>query len=432
MDKTGLLINLVNIQVEVLRRVMERKQEDLMNLASEKSVHLTNANNQLQSKLLPSLPVEIITQIFCSLYFIESSEKRPRNSTLWALMDDSRTPTDWQRFIQDCIPTMATETRLSADWSELHPDSRLTIQSLLGAQPNNISPGVINSIASSSLPATVLMIANDWPILTERWDDLCQIPWHCLVLADSFDGSRTEGFELAMLNEVVEKFRRKLSEIDSLVVSTNELEGPVSKYKKEQDEEYDHPYIEDQLVARNRKVHVPKLRTASLPLRLLRNPGLRPYLNLLTELEVDIPSDVQAQKMKFDRICVDLQPFSATLVKLRLSDVRRSFRWRFSHNFGNPYELPSIDGSFCQTLFPKLRSLSLKNFVGCIAWDAIRCLDCPLLTELSINLDTFDDISEDFPSAASLHGRFPSVQTIILPVKDYPVGLLVSVSFYFD
>jgi len=45
LDRTGRLTRLVKMQLEVIGRVMDRKQEELKGLVSEKSVHISNAND---------------------------------------------------------------------------------------------------------------------------------------------------------------------------------------------------------------------------------------------------------------------------------------------------------------------------------------------------------------------------------------------------
>ncbi len=109
MDRLGLLIHLSSMQADVLRRVTERKHEELKALIDDKNQHLSQANKHILSKpqALPSLPNEIISQIFRQLQFIESACDE---STLQRFLDDEGTADAWRQLVEIETPLVITGT----------------------------------------------------------------------------------------------------------------------------------------------------------------------------------------------------------------------------------------------------------------------------------------------------------------------------------
>jgi len=181
MDSTYLPMRLIKMQLEVLRQVMERKEEELRGLVAKRSIHLKEANDQLTSKSLPSLPIEILAQIFRSLYNIESRDTGSYHwdDTIWKLMHDKHAPSAFRHIIRSEIPVVVTQAEIGRMYSELSlPDVRV----LLGGQPRTFQPQQLDSIVMSSSSTTVMITAEGWPELKEGLHELC-VEFHGVVLS---------------------------------------------------------------------------------------------------------------------------------------------------------------------------------------------------------------------------------------------------------
>ncbi len=105
-DKIDSLLRLESLRLDVLRRVMDRKQEDIQDLMDDRCTHLKQANEQLASSLagkpLPSLPSEIIVN---SLYYLDSETEETR-STVQHFIKDPSTPVSLRLLITRDIPVV--------------------------------------------------------------------------------------------------------------------------------------------------------------------------------------------------------------------------------------------------------------------------------------------------------------------------------------
>lgn len=414
MDRNGLLARLVSIQVEVLRRVTERKQERLALLVSERTGHAAHADSQFASHRLPSLPPEIIAQIFRQLYFVESKAISyiyfPANldakSTVWAFIEDRYTPNDWKHIIGREIPLVVVQE--GGLPSELGLNQ---VQSLLGTQPRIAQPGAQDNASIPTSSATVLLTAKGWPELKDRLNSLFQFTWRCLILAYHTPTHRTDPqVNVEMVNTMTRLCGPKLAELDRLVIDPfcNSVFGTGD------DREGDYRIDTSAENTFEGAVENLKLRSASLPLHSLPLRDLRRYLAHVTELEVYIPANsASLRRDVLEECCRYLQPFLDTLMKLILSVVSLRFSDRID---------PSPGGPRRPNLFPKLKSLSLSYSLGCITRDGLECFDCPSLVDLSI-LSECNRHGRDRTSAASLHRAFPLLQTIAFSMEDLPVCL---------
>ncbi len=263
------------MQLEVIGRVIDSKQEELKGLVTETSVHISHANGQLASQPLPSLPNEVLAQIFRSLYFIEGRDTGLRlwDNTVWKLVDDKRTPSTFRRIIRSEIPVVVTQAEIGRSCSELNLPE---VQVLLGKQPRAFQPQQLDNIISPSSSTTMMITAEGWPELKEGLHDLCRIPWRCLIFAHD-SNEYCAKLKLPMVNTVIHECGHKLADLDRLVVIPFEI--------SESDDEL---RAGDPLI-KNLEQYVPRIRAASLSLRLLLLPGLRHFLSRVTDLEVSIP-----------------------------------------------------------------------------------------------------------------------------------------------
>ncbi len=411
MDSTNLLTRLAGIQLEVLRRATERKEKDLKGLVVEKSNYLTHANEQLISKSLPSLPSEIIAQIFRSLYLIESRSvasaeilfDQYSQSTVWAFVNDKHTPEDWRSIIQSEVPVVVTQAQVGHELSELHLREAHT---LLGTRPRTFQPqGLDNGILSSS--TTVLVTAEGWPELKKGLGDLCGFPWRCLIFAHLPKAHEVLNaqLELAMVNTIFAECGHKIADLERLVILPFKISEGDDVYRVGQSA--GEPSAFNIL-----KDRAPKLRVASLPLPLLLWPGLRHYLSRVTDLKVFI-----LPLRDFEKISVYFRPFSDTLVKLTLLEGRRD------KNF------PLIDGVGSPISFSRLESLSIQasDYAQWIIWNALSCINCPTLITLSRSHHQASSIGlpDRRISAIFLHTKFPLLESYNITLGNYDVRLEV-------
>jgi len=96
-----------SMQVEVFRRAMESKQDDLKSLITERSNLLTLVVDKSSSKSLPTLPSELIAEVFASLYLMENKANvDSEKTTLQRLLEDSNLSDDWKHLIRGVIPAV--------------------------------------------------------------------------------------------------------------------------------------------------------------------------------------------------------------------------------------------------------------------------------------------------------------------------------------
>jgi len=161
------------MQVEVFRRAMERKQDELCALVEEETCLITLADDRLAPNALPTLPTEVIAQIFASLYFIEGPIGNiDANSTLQNFLDDSGTTEDWRHLIQREIPGVITST----GEDDMRVRSMVDeVKELLGPHPRLWPTDDLDAALSGS-STTVLATVNGWPLLEDRLHNLCKFP----------------------------------------------------------------------------------------------------------------------------------------------------------------------------------------------------------------------------------------------------------------
>lgn len=163
-EKANLSMHLINMQVEVFRRAMEHKCDDLSSLVQEKTRIITLANDRLASKPLPVLPSEIVAQIFTSLYFIEGevqsgwlrfAEVSNSKTTLQLFLDDEGTTEDWRRLIRRDIPGVFAGA------------GEVDASGLLGSHPR-LLPTDDSDASLGGSPTTVLATVIGWPTLKDK------------------------------------------------------------------------------------------------------------------------------------------------------------------------------------------------------------------------------------------------------------------------
>ncbi len=413
-DKIGMLIHVKNMQLEVFRRAIESNQGDLNALAEEKTTLLTQANNQLTSNLLPTLPIETITQIFAYLYWMEESVWLSDNTTtLQRLLDDGGTNVDWRNLIHSQIPIQLTVVSTGAkgmaygNTNLVGPHPRI----FLTHQLNDHSE-VLLKRSSTSIFATM----SPWTKLPEDFDNIRQFPWHNLVLSPCGYESSEEKTEI--MKTFVLNFGHKLAELDRLEFHPFYFYNGVALNTSLPVKDFD-----------GRQILMPKIRIARVPSQLL--PGLRPILSNITVLDTTTSDHPESLKtnIQVDVFLERLEPYSSNIISLTLTDSnapprRRRRSIQLSEDLS---PVPDPNPRTRRILFPRLRRLKLVSFSEYVVQDVVSAMDCPILSHLSVS--TRDDRRNNSVSTALLHNSFPKLECVAVDLCNVLVRLPAYVCF---
>ncbi len=421
-------MRLNDMQVEVFRRAIERRQDDLKGLVKEKAAIFSLTTDRLASKSLPTLPNEVIAQIFSSLYFVEEDiyartpacvalEDTHASTTLQRFLDDSGTSDSWRRIIQRHIPGVFTGD------GEDEFRRLLTIQEkeLLGPHPRILPTDDLDAQLSGS-STTVFTSVTGWPKLKDKLHDL--VPWRNLIISAHQHNSPSRVQRMEIMNSMVQNFGHKLANLerlevypfrdDGIFVSDLPMWGPLEVVGSD-----------------GQHVMESKLRAARLPLQFLHD--LHPFLRNATEFETGIPSQLKDLTSGFSVFADYLRPYANTLVDLTLSDTARDHRWRFwsaAPEIDLPTKpFPNADDQGRPISLPQLKRLTLNGFAECILLDALSTFVCPSLSELSISLGWYvpqDKRRNRRVSAASLHKLHPFITCIDICPHDGDNGVSLS------
>ncbi len=200
MDKISMLIHIKTMQLEVCRRAIESNQDDLNVLVEERSALLTQANSELTSKSLPTLPIETIAQIFSYLYWMEVGVSlSDKKTTLQRLLNDSGTTEIWSNLIHSLIPIQVSVVSAGAmGITNGNPN-------LVGPHPRIFLTHQLNDHSETLLkrPSTAIFAtALEWAGLVDDFESVRRFPWHNLVLSPC--GYRHES--LAKKTEILKTF----------------------------------------------------------------------------------------------------------------------------------------------------------------------------------------------------------------------------------
>jgi len=181
-DKIDSLLRLESLRLDVLRRVMDRKQEDIQDLMDDRCTHLKQANEQLASTL--------------------AEETR---STVQHLIKDSGIPVSLRLLITRDIPVVVA-CRGVADLQNVSIKS--LIAKVAGSDPVVLLPHEFGiPLPGSSI--TVLVNTERWPNLKGEMAKLCQFPWHNLVVSGGGYNARDK--RMAAMNTLVRDRGHKLA-----------------------------------------------------------------------------------------------------------------------------------------------------------------------------------------------------------------------------
>ncbi|KLO19740.1 hypothetical protein SCHPADRAFT_935215 [Schizopora paradoxa] len=423
------LMRVGEVQLEVLRRAISRKQDAIRQLARGGRIldaeYLSKCHKPHR---LPTLPTEIIVKIFCSLYFLErgdaqswdnrgtSSRWNPNKptpkSSVWAFLEDANTPETWRNIIQREIPVVIMQAESNREDSVLHINA---VQDYLGALPRIIRPNQLDSFPHSSSPTTILMTSTDWETLSgEERVNIGKLPWHCLILAH-YEHRGNYQMHFSYIHQVLAFYKRKLVEIERLIIL------PFEDSSLQVDTRYPNPLLVEPLI----EDRIPNIKAASLTLRLMLFPRLRPFLTQITDLEIHVAMDLDTVQMDFEEICGYLRPCLNTLENLTIRDGgRKSGWWMLSRPKENHYPtLPRLYRSVDPTPLPNLKALALDQFEEGIVLDVFACIGAPSLTKLSVSSFEYHNDPHRVRqrgktlSVAILHDKFPSLEDISISLE---------------
>ncbi len=409
LDKVKVLMRVNNTQAEVFRRIMEHKHDDLKALVEEETDLLSLISDQLAFKSLPTLPNEVIAQIFVSLYFMDDPPEYNTSTTLQNFLQDSGTSEPWRRLIRREIPGVFTSDRKFDIRHFIGTDSEA--KGILGPRPRKFPTDGSDTLLSGS-SMTVFTSVKGWPKLEDKLRGLCKFPWHNLIVQISPHEHHSLDQRMEIMNSLVQNFGHKLANLERLEVSPFREDGLFNSH-------WGPVYGFD-----GQHVIVSNIRAARLPLQFLHD--LRPLLNNITVLEIGIPGQSKDLTSGFGTFADYLRPYADTLVDLKMSDSTRDSRWRFWS--GTPGIVESVKRPFPNgkdqdrpISFPGLQRLTLNDFVDCILMDILSMFECPSLSDVSISLGQYVHEGERRDcriSAASLHEKHPSLRCIHICLRE--------------
>lgn len=385
-----------SLQIDVLRRTMERTLRDLKHLHEERRSHYGQraGRSAADPSTLPHLPEEIFERIFYYAYDREYEDSG--RQTVRRYLQDEDSPSDLTRIAWRAIPVVVADTSDGNLRSNLQ-----TVSFAVGLDPTVESAKELDTI-SPSAPVSVLVAKKNWPS-DEALQALDSVRWEELMIThESHDDEDLQKFVLGLLQKP--GVLRKLIDVEHLVIPL------VSTYLYA-----NKPLAPDgqTLKLKSKTIEIdagmtPRLRTAVLPLPLLTS--LRPILVGITELRAIIQPFV----VNFNLIVDALRPLASTLQLLNLHGP--SEYWPRTVTPTIPL-LPIRQETLI--LFPELKCLKFHNISEKNCRDMISIFQSPVLEEISVGssyasearFDAIYDASQ-YVSIDFMHEKLPSIKCI--------------------
>lgn len=306
------------MQLEVIKRVAECKQDEFNTLAEERSILLQQVNDHLIPKTLPTMPNEIIARIFSFLYWTEDGKQDGDDTHPWrhfpdkfenqkptvqSFLEDHGTSLDWRNLIEREVPVavacLGTKYAIKENVN------------LVGAHPREIPMIEMdanrNSEALFKRPSiTIIATLTGNSTLLEDLEPIRHYPWRNFIL--SVRGRSISQDNKGIVRTFVRDYGQKLAELDCLVI---------------------YPFHHDIVSApggilpcevRDFEGHgilASKLQVARLPPTLL--PTLRPILNNVTALETGVTVFPLTVRTDMKNLLKMLEPCLNSLISLTLT-----------------------------------------------------------------------------------------------------------------
>lgn len=370
-----MLIHIDHMQVEVIKRMMNRKQDGLNALIQKRFDLINSANNQIGSKRLPTLPDETIAQILSHLCWAEDDLILSNDqTTLQRLVADRDTPRFWKSLIEREAPiAIASSGSKSEAVGNAH---------LVGPAPKLLPMHQSNAVWKDLMEmrkTTIFATLSERPDMDEL-EGIRQFPWHSLVLTSKEYGSSEDIMKIFM-----QRFGHELAALDHLDILPSDTYNVVGRSGPVWD-----PSDGKAFEAR---IHpAPRLRVVRAPSRLL--PCLRPILTNITILDVTIDvGDPQsaAVRARINVLLEGLAHYSNTLTNLTLTNIAYKVR-RGNYYFmqgvtrTNPSSTddhPSVEAAITQVPFSQLTRLKL-SFDERTIQNILSAVRSPSLSHLSV------------------------------------------------
>lgn len=382
-------MSLKNLQLYVLRCVTERTQDEIEYLTKTGEELSSRAKDLVGSKILPTLPFEIVDRIFSLLYLYDAPYMNYIDSTLHNLIRHYNVPVRWRTSIAAHIPTVFTPPdraqRTNCSWDMLNACERLA----LGPDPWIIrkpSPLAHDSFALASKLVAVIIGRSGFPqgfiedfgqILTTvigyvPWDDEAHSGYRIL------DEVRSVLPNLVRLDIIRDENLSNVSHVEGTPSPSSAFAGISSR-----------------------------LRTVRVPLQMV--PELGPLLSNTTEIHIDHSPAIRSFPVIIDFIKL-LPP---TLIKLALVNYSKYGCAAQADCFNDVRSCPPVH-------FTALKDLSLKLSPWVVAGAILQSIDCQALESFTCdNSAPSDEPWSHGRLLSTVHETFPNLKVLDVPFMTY-------------
>lgn len=404
-----MLMHINSIQLEILRRATQQKQDESKALVTQKFevTSLIDGQRTPPIKLLPTLPNETIAQIFSYLYWFED-DRRPGHpvepedgTTLQRLLDDDDINDEWKNLINEQIPCLLKTSGADANLRVFGPH--------LGPHPTILSIRDLHrdteDIVERSSTTIVVNLSKGMQAI-EDLECIRQKTWHNVFISE-FGEIKTSTEPMDAIKALVQKFGKKLAGLDRLELYetsqntfANNLEANGGALTEDSGSE----------------VLSLQLAHAHLPTHFL--PIFHPILSSISELETTVPVLFGADEMSsdLDGLFQALASCSDSLSSLTIMNAQSAL------TVNRPRE-------GCHLLFPQLKRLCLNAFTKDNILDVLSAMSCPLLSHFTLNMyvkllsmDGVSDGRTECPiSARTLNDMFSNLEFISVSFGEFDV-----------
>ncbi|KLO15440.1 hypothetical protein SCHPADRAFT_902337 [Schizopora paradoxa] len=362
-DRIRMLLHMNSMQLEIFRRVVQDKQETLEALEIEKSKIMGQINERRSPIPLPTLPNEILGQIFAHLYWSETDSLLPGyldfpadGFTLQRLIDDGTTP-EWKTFINNQLPCILTTSGTEREWR--------MFANFFGPHPRILRLQDLHQIPEDVLerPSTIVSISlSDGLGVMEELENIRQKPWRDIFFS-VFAHSESSTTPKEVLKGILQSFGDKMARLDRLTFYEN---SPNT---------YDagSPDQASSFAETKRLEGLASSFNAYLPLHLV--PTFHPITSNISDLETTIPMTFESIDPTSDveNLFQVLMLCSKSLTSLTITQ-------------GPTLALPS--GSQARVrrpiLFPQLKRLDLNSLPESIVSNILSSVECSSLRHFSL------------------------------------------------
>ncbi|KLO15433.1 hypothetical protein SCHPADRAFT_938674 [Schizopora paradoxa] len=190
------------MQLDVLTRATHRKEQEL-NTIERNSLFIPHPVVRTAKTSLPTLPVELLLQIFSRLHWAETA-RNFEETTLNRLIEDGGTADRWKHFIRRCIPVAIVTTRAfdMVSWRESH--------NIVGHHPRVIRIQQLGEDSQNVLKnKSTVVFASLLDI--EEMERIRRFSWHNLILSTD---AVPDTFLMKIMRVFLQKFGANLMELD--------------------------------------------------------------------------------------------------------------------------------------------------------------------------------------------------------------------------